>query len=64
MATRLMGSGSTARHPGYREFFVGEESDIATLPSTPEEIAWGAVALVIATSNVYVLNSKYKWVPL
>jgi len=56
MATRLMGSGSTARHPGYREFFVDDEADIEMLPSTPEEIAWGAVALVIATANVYILG--------
>ena len=64
MATRLMGSGNSSRHSGYREFFVDDESDIATLPSTPAEIAWGAVALVIATGNVYILNSKYAWVML
>ena len=62
MATRLMGSGGTSRHPGYREFFVDNEEDIAALPSTPDEIAWGAVALVIETGNVYILNSKYIWV--
>ena len=57
-----MQSGSTSRHPGYKEYYVDTDADIASLPSSEDEIAWGAVAFVIASGNVYVLNSEYIWV--
>ena len=62
MAIRTMASGNMSRHSGYREFFVDTDADIASLPSKADEIAWGAVAFVIASGNVYILNSEFNWV--
>ena len=62
MASRLMKSGNVSHHSGYREFLVDTDADIAILPSTSDEIAWGAVAFVVGSGNVYILNSQYIWV--
>ena len=64
MAIRIMGSGNNTRHSGYREYLVDTPADLASLPSTPDEIAWGATAEVISTGDTYVLNSEFFWMPV
>lgn len=43
---------------GIFEFVLDTEDDIATLPN---DCAPGSSALVIDSSNVYMLNSKGEW---
>lgn len=44
-----------------RQYAVDTESEVANLPT---DIPMGSTAIVIATSNVYMLNSEGKWVLL
>ena len=43
------------------EYVVDTVEDIATLPTTG---AMGSTAIVIATSEAYMLNSKKEWVKM
>lgn len=45
---------------GYMEFCVDAAADIAYLPKQPF-CATGSVCICIATSDVYMLDSKGKW---
>ena len=49
----------------YTEFAVDTEDEITTntLPTQPE-VATGSIAFAIDTTEVYMLNSKRKWVKL
>lgn len=45
----------------YTEIVCDTLADLATLPKQPE-CATGSCAIVIETSDVYVLNSQGEWV--
>ena len=45
----------------YTEFTIDSIADIRTLPKQPE-CCTGSCAIVIETSDVYVLNSQGEWV--
>lgn len=45
------------------EFVVDSASDISNLPVQPE-VATGSTCFVIATGDVYMLNSLESWVKL
>ena len=40
------------------EFVADEEADVTNLPTT---VAPGSTCIVIASSNVYMLNNKKEW---
>lgn len=44
-----------------REYVLDNVEDIASLP---EHAAMGSTAIIIATSEVYMLNSKKEWVKM
>lgn len=48
------------RQYGTHQYLVDEEGDLEDLPVA--EV--GSVALVAATSDVYILNNKMKWIKL
>lgn len=45
-----------------KQYVLDTEADLADLPV--RNIAVGSAALVIETSNVYMLNSKGKWIQI
>jgi len=63
MAYRVMVTGDR-KHPRYKEFLCDDIADIAELSSDPRENAFGSMALVIATGDIYCLNSKREWVKI
>lgn len=48
----------------YSEFAIDTEEDVATLPTEPTDVGVGSAAICIDNSEVYMLNSKRKWVKL
>ena len=48
----------------YTEFAIDDEADVATLPTDPSEAGAGSVAICMENSEVYMLNSKRRWVKL
>ena len=48
----------------YTEFAIDDEEDVAALPTAPNEVGVGSAAICIGNSEVYMLNSKRKWVKL
>lgn len=46
----------------YTEYAVDTPADIASLPTERKYIKPGSVAIVISTSDVYMLNSHGEWV--
>ncbi len=54
---------STSGHTAYdyREYFIDDDVDVDELPT---EVLPGSIAFSIATSNLFVLNSKRQWVKI
>jgi len=46
----------------YTEYAVDTPADIASLPTDKKEVKSGSVAIVISTSDVYMLNTQGEWV--
>lgn len=46
------------------DFMADTAADISSLPTTEDEVAIGSGCLVIATGDVYVLNSQRQWVAI
>lgn len=59
----MINSTSTSGHVTYgiKEFVVDMETDVVDLPI---ECTIGSTALVLETSNVYVLSGSRKWVKI
>ena len=47
---------------GVKEFVLDSFEDIATLPTNQNKVRPGSIALIIPTSEVYMLNNQYQWV--
>ena len=43
------------------DFVADAAADVANLPTTEDEVAVGSSCLVIATGDVYILNSQRSW---
>lgn len=46
----------------YTEYAVDTPADLDSLPTKRTEVKPGSVAIVISTSDVYMLNTQGKWV--
>ena len=46
------------------EFVADTEDDIKNLPTSITEVYPGSTCIVVATSNVYMLNNKMEWIKL
>ena len=48
----------------YKEFFLDNISELDTVLSTPKgkDASPGSVAFIIATGDVYILNSERQWI--
>ena len=46
------------------EFVADTEDDIKDLPTDPKEVYPGSTCIVVATSNVYMLNNNKEWIKL
>lgn len=46
----------------YTEYAVDTPTDLASLPTEERYVKPGSVAIVISTSDVYMLNSQREWV--
>lgn len=44
-----------------KTFYADTVSDVANLPTEESEVAIGSTCLVIATGDVYMLNSSRTW---
>ena len=44
-----------------KTFYADTASDVANLPTAESEVAIGSACLVIATGDVYMLNSSRTW---
>lgn len=76
MAFSVLTAGDRKNNPLYREFTCDTVDDLQNLPTNQptgdeydsnthkEKCATGSVAIVIATSDVYMLNSFGVWVKL
>ena len=42
-------------------FNADTAADVSSLPTTEDEVAIGSTCLVIATGDVYMLNSQRSW---
>lgn len=47
-----------------KEFVADTEADVADLPTSSNEVDPGSTCIVVATSNVYMLNNQKEWVKL
>ncbi len=45
----------------YKEFYVDTFADLASIDLEAEKPCPGSIAFIIATSEVYVLNSQLEW---
>lgn len=59
MAVNLMKDRDTQTYL-YKEYVIDTASDVSNLPVQPE-CATGSLALCIANSEVYILNSSGSW---
>lgn len=48
----------------YTEFVIDTVQDVSTLPTDEESVSIGSAAICIENSEVYMLNSKRRWVIL
>lgn len=45
----------------YTEFVCDYITDIATLPTSQEEVSMGSAAICLEDGEVYMLNSRREW---
>ena len=57
MAYRIMSQNGKDQY-SLTEFVVDIEGDVASLPT---DVAPGSAALIVSTSDVYILNTEKEW---